>query len=171
MRLCQVVPFVSSAPAVVPSPRVRKANTLAANWDVVHRYTGNMFGNQLLDEGNPLFPDMTGAATGVVVGGGGLQFTGVAPCIRFDDSPLPGNGEYSIIARFTAPSTFVPFSSIIVWEDLRTRLFMATNETANAAALAFAYDGGKIVWGGDVGPSLDVSAAVVCGSGLCSIVR
>ena len=171
MRLCQIVPFTSPTPAAVAQSRARLPSPLAANWDVAHRYIAHMFGNEVLDEGNPESPAVSGAATGVVADGQGLQFTGTAPCVRFEQSPLTDTGEFSIVARFTSPRAFVPHSSVIIWEDPNTRLFMTTNGTAGSSMLAFAYGGGSIAWGGAVQPASNVSMAVVCHGGGCTVVR
>ena len=173
LGVCQLQAFTASV-ATPPQDNSRAPSkaTLAAVWDVAHRYAvpQAVTGNRLLDEGAA--PPIDGAMTGVMQATDGrLLFSGTQPCVRFDHSPLPTAGDYSIVARFSSPATYAAFTSIVVWEGSGTRLFLQTNATTGLATMGFAYGGGMIANGGVVAPLAAVAVAIVCSSGACGLVR
>ena len=173
LGVCQLQAFTSASPAPPPAGAKPAPQTaLAAAWDVAHRYAAphTVAGNALADEGAQ--SAINGAMTGVAQGADGrLLFTGAQPCIRFERSPLSTSGNYSLLARFSSPPKYAPFTSVVVWEGSGTRLFLATNGTAGSAAMGFAYGGGSVAYGGFVPPLTSVAVAVVCSSGACALRR
>ena len=172
LGVCQLQAFTVGASTTPNSTRLRvDAPALAAVWDVAHRYAvpHAVVGNRLADEG--VAPPIDGAMTGVVQAADGrLLFNGSQPCVRFDRSPLPTAGNYSIVARFNTPAAYVPFTSTVVWEGSATRLFLNTNATVGAAMLGFAY-GNTLVKGGSIPPLASVAVAIVCSGGSCTLMR
>jgi len=194
-KLSQAFGVAAIAPPPSPAPS-SVVSTLAANWDVLHRFVGGaasqaMQGNTLVDFGtsSPVGNEVSGA---YAAGDGSLAFSGVAPCVRFDGPLAPSSSQYSVVLRFVAPSVLVPHTTAVVWESsgsrhvlnwqiryygtlaepaIYRRLFIATNDTRVQGTLGYYYGSNIVAAGGLVAPGAPVSLSIVCSGGACNMTR
>ena len=145
LRACQLVALsdgapVPAQPAAPPPAPTYALDPLPANWDVAHRYVdgmGALHGNALLDLGTA--EHVVGATTGLSsAGGAGVAFAGEAPCVRFDFS---NSADFSFVTRFTAPTTYIPHSTFVLWDNNGVRMQLSSSDLSANATLG-------IVWGG-----------------------
>ena len=170
LRICQLQAFGSNATAPPSTPSAANTNSLAAGWDVAHRYGSATAGNALLDMGTGT--PVTGAMTGTIAANdGSIQFSGSTPCVRFEQPISPPESDFSFVVRFVAPKQIVPHTTSVIWQGSGSRLYISTNDTTGVGHLDLAYGSGLIASGGTITPSATASASIVCSGGGCSVTR